>query len=160
MAIVSPERCDDGSPVILRPATQADSDMIFAWQSKPGMRRHFHDPRPPTQGEHAAWFAASLQSTERMLNVIEVDRQPAGVLRLDRLSEASERGFLVSILVDPAFEGRGVAKAALRAARRLMAGQRLVAEVLDSNVASRRVFEASGYRPHDGLYVNSGIEHA
>jgi RimJ/RimL family protein N-acetyltransferase len=153
-----PEHCEDGGEVVLRPAVGADSDTILAWNRIPGVRRHFHNPSPPTADEHAAWFAASLRDPERMLNVIELDRQPVGVLRLDRIGtvgESARDGFLVSILVDPKFEGRGVAKAALRAARRLMAGQRLVAEVTDANVASRRAFEASGYHRHDGVYVNS-----
>jgi UDP-2,4-diacetamido-2,4,6-trideoxy-beta-L-altropyranose hydrolase len=154
---VMPERCEDDGEVVLRPAIGADSETILAWNRIPSVRRHFHNPNPPTADEHAAWFAASLHDPERMLNMIEFDRQPVGVLRLDRIGKVGESardGFLVSILVDPKFEGRGVGKAALRAARRLMAGQRLVAEVMDANVASRRAFEASGYHRHDGLYVN------
>ena len=157
--IVMPERCEDGGEVVLRPATDADSDTVLAWNSIPGVRRDFRNPNPPTADQHAAWFAASLRSPERMLNVIEVDRQPVGILRLDRIRTPEELtkhgGFVISILVDPTFEGRGIAKAALRSVRRLMAGQRLVADVMGANVASRRAFEASGYYRHDGIYVNS-----
>ncbi len=158
--VVNPEHCDDGSAVSLRPATASDRDLVFAWQTMPETRRYFREPRPPSAAEHAAWFGDSLARADRMLNIIELDGKAAGVLRLDRLAapcSAAGGDFSISILVDPALAGRGIAKAALRATRRLMAGQRLVADVMDDNVASRRAFEASGFRLQDGLYVSAGV---
>jgi UDP-2,4-diacetamido-2,4,6-trideoxy-beta-L-altropyranose hydrolase len=157
--VLSPEYCEGNAAVTLRPAVPADSDMVLDWQRLPDVRRYSHQQHPPSPDEHAVWFASCLADTDRILNVIEMAGHPAGVLRLDRvnsLAGVAKSAFLVSILVAPSFAGRGIAKAALRAARRLMIGQQLIAEILDANVASLRAFEACGYVQQAGFYVNGG----
>jgi RimJ/RimL family protein N-acetyltransferase len=85
-----------------------------------------------------------------------------GVLRLDsaipeRLgpnSNPEREAFLVSILVDPQCQGRGVAAAALAAGRDLLPQAVLYAEVLEGNEPSHRLFSNAGYRrTRPRLYV-------
>jgi RimJ/RimL family protein N-acetyltransferase len=161
--MLAPERSSDGAAISLRPASENDSKTIFAWQTTPGVRSHFHEPRPPSRSEHEAWFAASLTNSARLINIIEADGLGVGVLRLDRYSAgpgAQSRGYLVSILVAPEFAGRRIAQAALRAARRLVPKAALIAEISDTNIPSCRAFEACGYRRRDGIYVNDATAHA
>ena len=72
-----------------------------------------------------------------------LDGLPVGVLRLDR---CDARSFEVSILIAPAWHGRGIGKAALAAARRLVPDSAIIAEVLAGNRPSHQLFRAAGFR--------------
>jgi RimJ/RimL family protein N-acetyltransferase len=76
---------------------------------------------------------------------------PVGVLRLDRQAGGTE----VSILVDPQFQGRGIAAAALRIAHFVYDGESFVATVHPQNQASAALFRGCGYRP-DGDRLRYG----
>ena len=87
-----------------------------------------------------------------LLNIIEYDRIPAGVLRLDPMID--ESGYEVSILVAPDLQARGIGRGALRLARRLLPDEDLFAEVLPENAASQALFRRAGYVPSGRFYVN------
>jgi UDP-2,4-diacetamido-2,4,6-trideoxy-beta-L-altropyranose hydrolase len=146
---VSPETAGDGGPVTLRPASVADGEIMLAWQSNPETRRHFRHPVPPARDEHFAWLAGKLADPFCLLNVIEHRGLAAGVLRLDHI----EAGWEVSILAAPDKRGLGIGPAALKAARRLLAGETLIAEVHPANLASHRAFQAAGFRQEGGVYA-------
>ncbi|MBN9495464.1 MAG: GNAT family N-acetyltransferase [Alphaproteobacteria bacterium] len=132
-----------GAPVHLRPATPADCDIVFGWQSDPRVRRHFRNPNPPARDEHVAWFADRLRRPDGVFYVVESDARPAGIVRADRRDD----GWEVSILIDPARAGRGIGRTALALLDELMPNARLRAHVLAANEASHRMFSAAGYRP-------------
>ena len=89
--------------------------------------------------------------------IIQQGGKPVGVLRLDTQDDhGAELVFEISILIDPALQGRGIGLAALRLVRGLVPGATLLADILPENIASQRVFEAAGYRLRsDDLYSNS-----
>lgn len=150
---LDPERTKDGASVRLRPAVPADTALLFNWQQDPRVRRHFRDPRPPTLAEHESWFEDRFDDPDCLFNIVLHNEQPAGVIRLE-LREAQGGGFEVSILTAPAYQGRGVAHAALAIARDLVPEAVLRAEVLPDNHASHRLFESAGYRRNQSWYVN------
>lgn len=136
----------DGSAVTLRLAGPGDGDLMLAWQSAPGVRRYARTRDVPTPAEHAAWLVRVLGDPGRWLMVIDLDGRPAGVLRLDTVNE---RCFEVSILVDPACQGRAVAGRALTLAAMLCPGAKLLAEVDPENSASQMLFARAGYARQD-----------
>lgn len=131
-----------GSTVTLRLARPDDSARMLAWQALPGVRRYARTPAVPGRSEHEAWMARVLADPARWLMLIELDGRPVGILRLD---EVAWRQFEVSILVDPACHGRGVASRALALAARLCRGAILLAEVDPANAPSRALFARAGY---------------
>jgi UDP-2,4-diacetamido-2,4,6-trideoxy-beta-L-altropyranose hydrolase len=143
---LSPEKAKVGD-VRLRPATLADGHKLWEWQTLSGIRRFARNPRVPAWPEHLAWLKQRLGDLGSLLNIVLVDEIPAGVLRLDRQVGGA---FEVSILVDPAVQGKGIAHAALRAARRLLPSVPFQAEVHRDNVASRRLFSSCGYQEESG----------
>ncbi len=145
LALLPPIRRDD-SAVTLRLAAAVDADIMLAWQSTPGVRRYARTPAIPTRAEHMGWLGRVLGDPGRWLMVIELDRRPAGILRLDAVAE---REFEVSILVDPACQGQGVAGRALALAAMLCPGATLLAEVDPANEASRGLFARAGYISRD-----------
>ena len=149
---LDPATTEDRTRVTLRPARRDDGELMYLWQSDPATRRFFHNPTPPAQAEHFAWLDRALHDRGCLLNIVEHQGSPAGVLRLDRAGEA----FKISILIAPQYYRRGIAAAALALARRLMPDATLHAEVLEGNLASRGLFESAHYRREtDGLYVSS-----
>ncbi len=152
-----PERASDGSPVCLRPATEADSATIFGWQTEPETRRYFRNPAAPSLCEHEAWYAARLSDPDTILSVVEHNGRAAGVLRLDSTGDG---GWEVSILISQAFWRLGIGLAALRLGRRLLPFDTLHAEVHGDNIASRRLFAEAGYRFDGTGYVLDGAPQA
>ena len=123
--------------VDLRPATMADAELMFAWQSDPRTRRHFRNPSAPSWDEHRAWLAAKLADPDAAVTVIRRHEHDAGVLRMDRDE--------VAILVDPMKYGQGIGRAALRLAPSLARGTTIHASVRAENDASMALFKAAGY---------------
>ena len=142
MLALVPERTKDGAPLSLRPANADDGEAIFRWQTFPGARKHFRDPSLPTRDGHFAWLDRMLVDPRRHLEIVEVDGEPAGILRLD---PHEDHRWEVSILISGEKHGQGIGPAALRALRRLVPDDELVAEVKSDNVPSLRAFAAAGF---------------
>lgn len=160
--LVGPLLAKDGDEVLLRCAEKDDEATVLAWQQHPVTRRYSRNPQPPTTGEHHDWFGARLDDPRYLMTIIQYDDRPAGILRLDNRDNHGEGPvFEISILIDPELQGRGIGLAALQLARNLVPGATFLAEILPDNTASRRVFEAAGYKQcGDGLYSHSPINQA
>ncbi|HUN49414.1 MAG TPA: GNAT family N-acetyltransferase, partial [Stellaceae bacterium] len=147
LALLPEERARDGKPVTLRLAERGDSELMFAWQSMPEVRRYSRCPELPSLAEHVAWVEASLARPDRVLSLILHDGLPVGVLRFDQLDATPIQE--ISILLDPRLHGRGIAAAALRLGQQLFRGAILHAEVDPANAASRRLFQQAGFQAID-----------
>lgn len=142
--VLVPEQDRDGRPVTLRPAGMDDAALILEWQSAPETRRYARNPAVPSAAAHLAWMDAALRRKDCIFNIILIAGQPAGVLRMERHKETAGC-FEVSIFVAPGDHGRGIGKAALRLARRLLPDAELFAHVLPENMASRSLFLGAGF---------------
>lgn len=151
-----PRKARDGGLVTLRLAEAADTMPMFRWQLDDRTRRHFRSPAKPTLDEHLIWFHRYLNDPRGRLCVIEHESVPAGVLRLDPLS--NERELEVSLLTAPALYRQGVGVPALLLARDWVPHATIHAEVLPGNEASRRMVLAAGYvESSPGHYVSLPI---
>lgn len=156
LALTAPGRARDGRPVALRLAAPEDEDLILQWQRHPTTRKYARNPAAPSPAEHHAWFTRRLAEPACLLTIITLDGASAGLLRLDAPAAAGSArpagSREVSILVDPALRGLGVALEALKFVRRWQGRLTIAAEVLPGNAASAALFEAAGYAPGpDGL---------
>lgn len=150
--VVAPAWAKDGKPVTLRPTSMDDAAIMLAWQSAPGVRRFSRNPASPTNSEHWDWLAARLETPGCLFSIILHDQDPAGILRLDAIHNASRPTFEISILIAPERQGIGLAHAALILARRLAPEAELVADVYKENEASHALFRGAGFIYHDGAY--------
>jgi len=142
--------------VALRPATEDDIETTFRWQSIPLLRRYFHNTGTPTWDEHSTWFRARLCDPDCLIFIIQDTGEDAGVLRLERTGHGK---FMVSILVDPKFQGNGVGREALVLARRVFPAARLEAEILPQNKPSESLFKSAGYlKSSELLYVQKNVQ--
>jgi len=139
--------------VSLRQATKSDCDLVFEWQTQPGMRKHFGDPKTPAYKDHCRWFLNSLDNKYRDLFIVMHSGRSAGVLRLDQYVE-KDVVFEVSILLDEKYQRLGIAGRALGLLRREWPDRTLVAFVKEENTPSKILFESSGYTFDGKRYVS------
>jgi UDP-2,4-diacetamido-2,4,6-trideoxy-beta-L-altropyranose hydrolase len=138
----------------LRPATQDDAVTMHRWRDHPLTRAMSHDAAPIDFAAHLGWLTRALADRQRRLFVAAVGSIDVGVIRFDAADDASQT---VSLYLDPDLHGLGLGPAMLRAGEaRLQADgvavRRFVAEVLERNRGSQRLFADAGYRPVDGRW--------
>lgn len=97
--------------------------------------------RPRTSQEFAAHLEKVLADPQALFRVIVVDGEVAGTMG------SFVRGHLqVGYALSPKFWGRGIASEALRQVLLLEKRRPVFAEVVSSNLGSRRVLEKCGFR--------------
>lgn len=139
-----------GRVVTLRLAECNDELWLLRLQQQESTRRFARHPAIPSAAEHAAWFAAALEDSERLLMIVDVDGKPCGMLRLDKLPGGAAC-FEISIAIDGGRQGEGIGRSALGLVRNLAPGADLIATVNSANQASLALFSAAGFTPdgHD-----------
>ncbi len=124
--------------MILRPATDLDSDYFFNLRCDPVAAR-MSRRRAPTWAEHWDWWGR----TKDLRFVAEDEVGYVGTLRL-----AADG--LVSIIVDPKMRGQGYGPrmlAALEPYAKEAGIHTMLAEIAYENVASQRCFLNAGWTP-------------
>jgi pseudaminic acid biosynthesis-associated methylase len=137
----------------LRPAHPGDCERVWQLNNEAGARAASRSPEPIAPADHDGWFAARLADPDTLLAIVELDGRPAGVIRIERRAGAAE----LSLAVDPAERGRGLGRAAVRAAAEAAAARwptaALEAWVADDNRASIRCFESAGFAEAGGRRI-------
>jgi len=140
---------DSRTVPVLRAATAADENLLLKWANDPVVRSNAFDSRPITSQEHREFFTARLADTEHCLFLIANTEcgMPLGQVRFDRRDDV----WVIDYSVAPQFRGRGMGKAILEGAIKLMhPGATVVGEVLADNLASHRVFRSLGFEGTPG----------
>ena len=142
------ERAARGSAaaVLLRPARADDCVRVWQLNNEAGARAASRSPAPIPLDEHRRWFRARLADPDTALDMIEAGPGPAaGVVRVERRDDSVE----LSLAIDPHARGRGLGRAAVRAAAAAALarwpGVAIDAWVAGDNPASIRCFEAAGF---------------
>lgn len=135
----------------LRPATSADSELLFAWVNSPSsLAGKLRTNGPIPRDDHRQWLAQRLNDPGTSIWIALDDAAVVGQVRFQRIEEAGESFYDVDIFVANDKRGRGRAKAILSAAACELAGRepgaRLRALVRKENSASQRLFQSLGYR--------------
>ena len=132
--------------MVLRPATPADLDPLIALAQRPDVARTL-------AWDAADGLVAALAADAGELLVIEDAGALAGAVRWTVTNRRSRIVEIRSLMLDPAFHGRGLAAATvLELVERLFGRHgmhRIEAEVMGINDSARRVFERAGF-VHEG----------
>lgn len=80
------------SAVSIRPARAEDARMIFEWRNLPDIVALSEGQKTVTWDEHKAWYLAALGNPEKLLLVICVDGEDAGLIRFDREGKVARAG--------------------------------------------------------------------
>lgn len=136
--------------VAVRAARLDDAELMHRWRNDPVTRRVSRTSQEIEWDDHLAWTGRVLADPERELMIGTVGDRPVGVIRFDRLDGGRAE---VSLYLDPALHGLGLGKMMLLAGERAAAeGLDILAEVLEGNDGSARLFESAGYRRVDASH--------
>ncbi len=127
-------------------ATPGDSADIFAWRNDEATRVASISQALVAPAEHDRWYSRVLADPDRVLYVVWTSGERVGLCRFDRDGSFAE----VSINLNPAFRGRGLAEPVLRASIERYRedsgrGIALTATIRPENIASQRIFAALGF---------------
>jgi L-amino acid N-acyltransferase YncA len=135
--------------ISLRLAKMEDADDLLAWRNDPITRMNSRSTAEVSREDHQDWM-------ERMIarpsdDCIVLVAEGVGVVRFDQSEECYE----VSITIAPSERGKGLGKDILDYACVLMDNRTLIAEIRAGNLASRRIFEQTGFKlvRDDGEFV-------
>lgn len=70
----------------IRPATTADTKMIWQWRNHPNVRAWMFGQDEIALNEHEKWFNKQLSSPNVHLMIFNVDNQPMGVINVTRIT--------------------------------------------------------------------------
>ena len=140
---------ENPSNISIRAVNSTDSSLLLAWRNHSEVRRWSRDLREIDVDTHEKWFNSWISN--RQINgffyVIEYLGTPVGTIRFDLKSESS---FEVSILIEPGFQGRGIAKGATAAAIREIGSKlsnfTILASVHEKNTPSVKLFTNLGFQ--------------
>ncbi|MCK9361065.1 GNAT family N-acetyltransferase [Patescibacteria group bacterium] len=131
--------------MMVRRAESGDARRVFEIRNHPQSRVFFHHQEPLVWEDHLAWFGRQyVDSKVNMCLVAETDGTVNGYCRLDARADG---GCLLSVAVDPEARGRGIGSALVREALlQIPSGDKVYAEVLTGNAASRALMEKTGFQ--------------
>lgn len=132
------------SNVELRLATIKDKEITFKWQSNKNIRQYFKQPKIPKKVEHDHWFKNNLADPTSSLYIILYDKLPVGTLRLDELCKLE---YIISILVSPDLQGKGIALQTLNKISDLVENGLFFADIHQDNINSIKLFKKAGFEP-------------
>ncbi len=102
-------RPSNSALVSVRRVEDSDSGILLNWRNDPAVLKWSGTSRAVEESEHETWFKnwMSEYSAKGNFHIIELGNTPVGMVRLD-LREANS--YEISVLVDPNFQGRGIAE--------------------------------------------------
>ncbi|TPG73670.1 UDP-2,4-diacetamido-2,4,6-trideoxy-beta-L-altropyranose hydrolase [Pseudomonas arsenicoxydans] len=135
-----------GAVLQIRPATLADSTLLFEGRNAEAVRRWSLETGVIDRQAHQNWLTASLSNDHRLLLIAEADDGPVGVLRYDRRGVEAE----VSIYLFEDRFGLGWGRALLARGEAFVTRHwpqltAITALVLPSNQPSLKVFREAGF---------------
>lgn len=131
----------------MRPATLADSDMLFAWRNDPVTCANSKSTATVSRADHDRWmqFNVAMGYPQHMVMIANNEMAgDIGVVRFDA-NRGDVMKYEVSITLAPQHRGYGLARPVLATACACMPEFSLSAVIRSGNIASRRIFEECGF---------------
>lgn len=138
----------NSAEIAIRPVNLSDSSLLLKWRNHPDVRRWSRNVNEIGADAHANWFKSwiSEQPKNGFLFVIELLTTPVGMIRFDL---ENDKSLEISILVEPNFQGKGIAKAAINAAigeiRVYFPDFTVTASIHKNNSPSIKLFKKLGF---------------
>ena len=132
--------------VKIRKATINDLLITYSWAANTELRQHSFTKKKISYEEHVEWFLKKVEDPDCLYFIAEESGKALGSLRYDIYNRTA----LISYLVDPSFQGRGIGMILLKKALFFLQpfAQRVdavVGYVMPKNIASQKTFKRLGY---------------
>lgn len=137
--LISPE-------ITFRPATAADTRMLYEWRNTPEVRRYAFDNAAIPWETHTQWFLNARADPNTHILIAREADSDVGCIRFNLTGQEAR----ISIYLNPCHLGRGLSVPILKAAKIWLATEhpnimRINAEVKADNEPSKRAFQGAGY---------------
>ncbi len=123
-----------------------DLELLWRWANDPATRRNSFSPREISLQSHSDWFHQTLASPRSRIYMLEIDGEPQGQVRYDKISSDEAE---IDVSIAPEHRGQGMGTLALCLTRDLaindLGVSRLVGIVMTSNLASSAAFRKAGF---------------
>src|SRR3569833_1467266 len=129
-------------PVVLRSAKREDCDAIYVWRNAPEVRRYSGDDREIDITAHHRWFNDSLVNPNRIYLIGEVQEQPIGVLRYDRMGHRAT----ASVYLVPGRHGLGFGPELLKAGTQWLLKNWPEIEIIEAHILTRNRYSVKAFR--------------
>ncbi len=136
--------------VQVREARLSDCDLYLVWANDPAVRENSFTPDLIEKTSHEKWFSSRIVNADTYLLVVYNEKeQDVGQVRFEY--DPAKQGWVIDFSIDSRFRGHGYGRVAMQEAlywlrQKRGSSQTVLAEVLDLNPASKRVFEVIGFK--------------
>ncbi len=98
--------------LVIRAVGKSDAFTVFNWRNHSNVRKWSHDTDLIDIESHLGWFLdwVEQQDAKGYFFIVELRNTCVGLVRFDHISEAR---FEISVIVDPDYQGRGIARSAI-----------------------------------------------
>ena len=136
-----------------RTATLMDGGVLLNWRNDPSVRKFSMHSEIIRIDEHLKWLSERLERVRlEPFFLFTIDDKAIGMTRLDIITGSNDK-FEISILVDPAQQGKGMGTRILNMACesffRVHQNKTIVARVHKRNLVSQKLFMHSGFKLRD-----------
>ncbi len=158
-AMAEREHFVDGDGAWLRPATSADSLLLWQWANDPPTRRNSFNPSKISWSEHEDWLRQKLASIACRMWILQIGELPVGQIRYDSIESCEGRSAEVSFIIAPGFRSMRLGTRLLEMTAELAARELGVRWVKGltflTNEASRRAFLRAGFEAAEQCIVGA-----
>ena len=135
--------------ISLRDAVYEDVDMLFKWRNDNETRENSFEKGELDYKDHVEWLKRTLLRDDVLIFILMVGGVPVGEARISIKSDE----YLISYMIDGEYRSRGYGTVLLKMVENKLVEKYgnilMVAEVLQHNIKSRRVFVSLGYEEMD-----------
>lgn len=141
----------------LRPVEKEDYETILEWRNDPDVRINSLTQHVISIDENTLYWNEFLDNRKNYASVIVYDAEDIGILKLKYLDDTTSE---VDIFLSKNYRNKGLGPQILMIAKEngIEKGiKKLVAKIKYDNMASRKVFEKSGFNPNM-IYYEANIK--
>ena len=140
--------------ISLRPVAKEDEGLLLNWANEYQVRSNSFSPKKINTNEHRKWFKIVLDNHNKLLFIaMEASGCPIGQIRFDLRSESNQEGINevdIDLSIDKCARGQGQAERIVwlgihEMTKRWGTKIQVIADVLESNVASNKCFARVGF---------------
>ena len=133
--------------MLIRKATLSDSQMLFNWRNDPLTRSMSRNNNQIHFFDHEEWLKDSLSNRDKVIYIVEIDYQPIGVVRFDKLDEYK---YEVNIDINSEFRGNNygfkVTAMGINQIQKDRGAKEIFSTVKKVNLPSLKLFERLGFQ--------------
>jgi aminopeptidase-like protein len=127
---------------------EKDSHDLWTWRNHPEVRKWCFSNSRIKYKDHAEWFRKTISSNKESIYIAEnLKKEKIGQIRFKKYENSTAR---VNVNLNPLFLGKKYGSELIKKSTKIFFSEnietkKIIAEIMDNNVASKKAFEKAGY---------------